>query len=67
MLAEAEKITQRGAADNADHLPFLLQLVVLELIERGRKVRFFRVTELVTLLLEAKEERHLLRLRQQLA
>ncbi len=36
MLAEAEKIAQRGAADNADHLAFLLQLVVLELIERGR-------------------------------
>jgi DNA replication protein DnaC len=33
---------------------------------RGRKVRFFRVTELITLLLEAKEERQLLRLRQQL-
>ena len=34
---------------------------------QGRRVRFCRVTELVTLLLEAKEERHLLRLRQQLA
>ncbi|MBA3315378.1 MAG: ATP-binding protein [Planctomycetaceae bacterium] len=34
---------------------------------QGRKVRFFRVTELITLLLEAKEERQLLRLRQQLA
>ena len=33
---------------------------------QGRKVRFFRVTELITLLLEAKEERLLLRLRQQL-
>ena len=32
----------------------------------GKKVRFFRVTELITLLLEAKEERQLLRLRQQL-
>jgi len=31
---------------------------------QGRKVRFFRVTELITLLLEAKEERQLLRLRQ---
>ncbi len=30
-------------------------------------MRFFRVTELITLLLEAKEERQLLRLRQQLA
>jgi len=142
MLAEAEKIACRCAADNADHLAFLLQLVELELIERerkaaerrlkaarfpatkmldefdfaarpsvnkpqvlelvkgeyldrrenillvgpsgtgkthlatafgmaacsqGRKVRFFRVTELVTLLVEAKEERHLLRMRQQLA
>jgi DNA replication protein DnaC len=33
---------------------------------QGRRVRFFRVTELITLLLEAKEERQLLRLRQQL-
>lgn len=141
MLAECEKIAQRCAVDNADHLAFLLQLTELELIERerkaaerrlkaarfpaaklldefdfnarpsvnkplmlelvageyldrrenvllvgpsgtgkshlatslgmaacaqGRKVRFFRVTELITLLLEAKEERVLLRLRQQL-
>jgi DNA replication protein DnaC len=33
---------------------------------QGRKVRFFRVTELITLLVEAKEERQLLGLRQQL-
>ena len=33
---------------------------------QGKKVRFFRVTELITLLLEAKEERQLLRLRHQL-
>jgi DNA replication protein DnaC len=141
MHAECEKIAHRAAADNADHLAFLLQLCELELIERerkaaerrlkaarfpahklldefdfsarpslnkplllelvkgeyldkrenllfvgpsgtgkshlatalgmaacaqGRKVRFFRVTELITLLLEAKEERQLLRLRQQL-
>lgn len=142
MHAECEKIASRSAADNADHLAFLLALCELELIERerkaaerrlkaarfpatklldefdfatrpsvnkplllqllqgdylearenvlfvgpsgtgkshlatalgmaacaaGRKVRFFRVTELVTLLLEAKEERQLLRMRQQLA
>ena len=142
MLAECEKIAERAAADNADHLAILLQLCELELIERerkaaerrlklarfpaqktldefdfaarpsvnkplvlelikgeyldnrenillvgpsgtgkshlaislgraacaqGRKVRFFRVTELVTLLWEAKEERQLLRLRSQLA
>lgn len=141
MQAECEKIAQRSAADNADHLSFLLQLCELELIERerrsaerrlkaakfpstklldefdfsarsslnkplmlelikgeylerrenillvgpsgtgkshlatalgmaacaqGRKVRFFRVTELITVMSEAKEERHLLRLRQQL-
>jgi DNA replication protein DnaC len=34
---------------------------------QGRKVRFFRMTELITQLLEAKEERQLLRLRQQLS
>ena len=33
----------------------------------GRKVRFFRVTELVTTMLEARDERTLLRLRGQLA
>jgi DNA replication protein DnaC len=31
---------------------------------QGRKLRFFRVTELITQLLEAKEERQLLRYRQ---
>jgi len=141
MHAECEKIALRCAADNADHLAYLLQLCELELIERerkaaerrlkmarfpahklldefdfqarpsinkplvlelvkgeyldkrenillvgpsgtgkshlatslgmaacaqGRKVRFFRITELITLLLEAKEERQLLRMRQQL-
>ena len=33
----------------------------------GKKARFYRVTELITTLLEAKEERHLLRTRSQLA
>jgi DNA replication protein DnaC len=140
MHAECEKIAQRAAADNADHVAFLLQLCELELIERerkaaerrlkaarfpthkldefdfpsrpsvnkplllalvkgeyldrrenvllvgpsgtgkthlatalgmaacaqGKKVRFFRVTELITFLLEAKEERQLLRMRAQL-
>ena len=37
MHAECEKIAQRCAADNADHLAFLLQLCELELIERERK------------------------------
>ena len=33
---------------------------------QGHRVRFFRVTELITLLMEAREERQLLRLRSQL-
>ena len=142
VLAECEKVAQRCAADNADHLTFLLQLVELELLDRerraaerrlkaarlptvktledfdfaaqpslnrvlvaelmrcefidrresvillgspgtgkthvavalaaeacrrGKRVRFWRVTELVTQLLEAREERVLLRLKAQLA
>ena len=34
---ECERIAERSAADNADHLAFLLQLCELELIERERK------------------------------
>ena len=34
---------------------------------QGKRVRFYRVTELITLLMEAREERQLLRLRTQLA
>jgi len=142
VLAECEKLAQRCAADNADHLAFLLQLTELELLDReqraaerrlkaarfptvktledfdfaaqpslnkvlvaelmrcefidkresvilignpgtgkthvatalaaeacrrGKKVRFWRVTELVTQLLEAREERMLLRLKTQLS
>jgi DNA replication protein DnaC len=37
ILAECEKIAQRAAADNVDHLAFLLQVCELELIERERK------------------------------
>jgi DNA replication protein DnaC len=142
MLSECEKVAGRCAADNVDHLGFLLQLCELELIDRerraaerrlkaakfpmqktletfdftaqpsinkvlvtellrgeyidkrenillvgssgtgkthlatalgiaacgqGKRVRFFRVTELITQLMEAREERELLRLRKQLA
>jgi DNA replication protein DnaC len=141
VLAECEKVAQRCAVDNVDHLGFLLQVVELELIERerkaaerrlkaarfpapktldgfdfaarpsvnkpllldlargdyltkrenvlfvgpsgtgkthlatalgmaacaqGKRVRFWRVTELITTLREADQERHLLRLRHQL-
>lgn len=39
----------------------------MEACAQGRKVRFFRVTELLTLLLEARDDRTLQRLRAQLA
>lgn len=139
---ECEKVSLRCAAENVDHLAFLLQLCELELIERerraaerrlkaanfpqlktlesfdftaqptvnkplvlellkgdyldrrenlllvgnsgtgkthlatalgmaacqqGRKVRFHRVTELITLLLEAREDKELTRLKRQLS
>jgi DNA replication protein DnaC len=142
VAAECEKVATRAAAENIDHLGFLLQVCELELIERerkaadrrlkaarlpaektlaefdfaarpsvnkplvldlargdylgrrenvllvgpsgtgkthlatglamaacaqGKRVRFWRVTELITTLREADQERHLLRLRQQLA
>jgi DNA replication protein DnaC len=140
--SECEKVAQRCASGNVDHLGFLLQVCELELIERerkaaerrlkaarfpapktlaefdftvrpsvnkplilhlargdylskrenvllvgpsgtgkthlatglamaacaqGKRVRFWRVTELITTLREADQERHLLRMRQQLA
>jgi DNA replication protein DnaC len=37
VLAECEKVAGRCAAENADHLSFLLQVCELELIERERK------------------------------
>jgi DNA replication protein DnaC len=142
ILAECEKVAVRCAAENIDHLTFLLQVCELELIERerkaaerrlkaarfptpktldsfdfsarpsvnkplvldltrgdyltrrenillvgpsgtgkthlatalgmaaceqGRRVRFWRVTELITTLREADEDRQLLRLRAHLA
>ena len=141
ILNECEKVAQRCATDNVDHLGYLLQLCELELLDRerraserrlkaarfpmlktlesfdfaaqpsinkilflelmrceyldrkesvilignpgtgkthlatalateacrrGKKVRFWRVTELVTQLLEAREERLLLRMKSQL-
>jgi DNA replication protein DnaC len=142
VLTECEKLAQRCATDNVDHLGYLLQLCELELVDRerraaerrlkaarfptlktledfdftaqpslnkllvaelmrcefidrreavillgnpgtgkthlatalaaeacrrGKRVRFWRVTELVTQLLEAREDRLLMRLKAQLA
>jgi DNA replication protein DnaC len=41
--------------------------LAIEACERGKKVRFWRVTELVTQLMEAREERQLMRMKGQLA
>jgi DNA replication protein DnaC len=142
MLRECEKVASRCAAENVDHLGFLLQLCELEVIDRdrraaerrlkaakfptyktldtfdfkaqpsmnkvlvaelmrgeyidkrenillvgnsgtgkthvatalgiaacgqGKRVRFFRVVELITQLMEARQERDLMRLKKQLA
>lgn len=142
MLGECEKVAGRCAADNVDHLGYLLQLCELELIDRerraaerrlkaakfptyktletfdfkaqpsvnkllvtellrgeyidkrenillvgnsgtgkthlstalgiaacglGKRVRFFQVTELITQLMEAREDRELTRLKKQLS
>ena len=52
-----------GSGSGKTHLATAL---AVEACGRGKRVRFFRVTELATLLLEAREERHLSRLRAQL-
>jgi DNA replication protein DnaC len=142
VASECEKVAKRCAADNVDHLTYLLQLLELELLDRekraaerrlkaakfptiktlenfdfaarpsvnkvllaelvrcewidkrenllmignpgtgkshlatalavaacqkGYKVRFFRITELVTALIEARDERSFMRLKSQLA
>lgn len=53
-----------GSGSGKTHLATAL---ASEACARGKRVRFFRVTELATLLLEAREERQLTRLRSQLA
>ncbi len=53
-----------GPGTGKTHLATALGVVACG---RGKRVRFYRVTELVTLLLEAREERHLGRLKLQLA
>ena len=53
-----------GSGSGKTHLATAL---ATEACGRGKRVRFFRVTELATQLLEAREERQLSRLRSQLA
>ena len=53
-----------GSGTGKTHLATAL---ATEACARGKRVRFFRVTELATLLLEAREDRQLTRLRSQLS
>ena len=70
-LARCEFIDRRenvlligGSGTGKSHLATAL---AMEACGRGKRVRFYRVTELATLLLEAREERQLARMRSQLA
>ena len=45
----------------------LATALAINACSQGKRVRFWRVTELITCLMEAKEERQLLRIRNQLA
>jgi DNA replication protein DnaC len=49
-----------GSGTGKTHIAIALGIAACQ---QGKKVRFFRVTELITLLLEAKEERQLQRMR----
>ena len=44
ILAECESVAGRCAADNVDHLGFLLQLCELELLDRERRAADRRLT-----------------------
>jgi len=43
VAAECEKVAQRCAADNVDHLGFLLQLLELELLDRDKRAALRRL------------------------
>ena len=45
----------------------LATALAMEACARGKKVRFWRVTELITTLMEAREDRQLMRLRGRLS
>lgn len=53
-----------GSGTGKTHLATALGIAACN---QGHRVRFYRVTELITLLMEAREERQLLRLRSQIA
>ena len=53
--AECEKVAHQAAADNADHLTYLLQLTELELLEREKRAAE-RLAMLFELHLEGGQE-----------
>jgi DNA replication protein DnaC len=63
-IEQRENVILIGASGSGK--THLATALATEACGRGRRVRFFRVTELAALLLEAREERHLTRLRSQL-
>ena len=64
-LDRRENILLVGGSDSGKtHVATALGIAVCN---QGKRLRFYRVTELITALMEAREERQLLRLRIQLA
>ncbi|MFY0613805.1 MAG: ATP-binding protein [Hyphomicrobiaceae bacterium] len=62
-LAEHAKLARQCAEDNVDHVSYLLRLSKLELIERERRM----VERRITALMEARDERRMLRHLKQIA
>lgn len=82
MLREHEKLARQCATENIDHIRYLARLIELELLDRearmidrrikaacqrGVKTRFVTASAIVHEMIEAHDERRLLRLQKQLA
>jgi len=74
VLREYDKVARECARDGVDHPRYLLRLIELELIDRERRVverrirqARFPAVKLVNQLMEARDEKRLLRLQRELA